>query len=90
MLVEHEGKVPAAEEQDDRQVAHRDDMQILAQEEHAELHGRILGVKAADQLLLGFGQVKGQPVGLGEGADQEEQEPDRLHEHAPDPGGPAS
>src|SRR5271157_2917511 len=32
-LIEHEGKVPAAEEQDDRQVTHGDDMQVFAQEE---------------------------------------------------------
>ena len=45
---------------------------------------------AADQLLLGLGQVERQPVGLGEGADQEEQEADRLDDESPRRGGPAS
>ena len=38
---------------------------------------------AADQLLLGLGQVERQPVALGERADQEQQERQRLDEDAP-------
>ena len=69
-----EREVPAAEEEDHRQEADRDDVEVFAEEEHAELHRRIFGVEPADQFLLGFGQVERQPVGLGEPADQEEQE----------------
>ena len=68
------GKMPAAEEQDHHQEAGRDHVRVLAQEEHAELQRAVLGVVAADQFLLAFGQVERQPVALGEGADQEQQE----------------
>ena len=65
-------------------------MDVFAEEEHAELHPRILGMKPADQLLLGLRQVERQAVGLGEGADEEDQEADRLRRRSPRRGDPAS
>ena len=44
--------------QDHDQEADRDDVEVLAEEEQAELHRRILGVEPADQFLLGLRQVE--------------------------------
>ena len=77
LLAQEERKVPPAEKQDHGHEADVDHVHVFPEEEHAELHAGILGMKSADQLLLRLGQVKRKPVGLGERTDQENQEPDR-------------
>ena len=62
--------MPAAEEQDHRQRRDQGHAQVLADEEHAELHARVLGVVAGDQLGLGLGQVEGHPLRLREPGDR--------------------
>ena len=51
---------------------------------HAELHPRVLGVIAGDELVLGLGQVEGQAVRLGDPGDEEDDEPDELRDDEPD------
>ncbi len=51
-------KVPASEKQDHRQEADRDHVDVFPEEKHAELHPRVLGVKAADQLLFRLREVE--------------------------------
>ncbi len=48
-----------------------------------ELHAAVFGVIAADQFLLGLGQVERQAVALGEDAGDEQQAGQRLEEEVP-------
>ena len=50
-------------------------MDIFTKKKHAELHARILGMKAADEFLFRLRQVKRQAVGLGEGATRKIKKP---------------
>ena len=63
-------EMPAAEEEDRDQEGGGDHVQVFAHQVHHQLDAEILGVVAADQLLLGLGQVEGEPRGLGKGATQ--------------------
>ena len=40
--------------------------QVLPEHEHGEFHAAILGVKAGGEFMLGFGQVEGQAMALGD------------------------
>ena len=73
-------EMPAAEEQDHDQERRRDHVQELGHQVHHQLDAGVLGVIAADQLLLGLGQVEGQPGGLGERGHAEDDEAQRLRE----------
>ena len=53
--------------------------------EHAELHARVLGVVAGHQFALGLRQVEGQPLGLGEAGDQEDDQARELRNAEPEP-----
>ena len=53
-------KVPAAEEQDHDQEGGRDHVQEFGDQNNSSLHARIFGVIAADQFLLGLGQIERQ------------------------------
>ena len=55
----------AAQEQRDDDRRHHDGGQELGQVEHGETHRGVLGLVAADQLLLGLGEVERRPVHLG-------------------------
>src|SRR5699024_11574889 len=59
------------------------DLQILADEEHAELHAGIFRVITRRQFLLRFGQVERGTVDLGTTGDQEGDEPEELWNHVP-------
>ena len=72
------GKCQPPKNRIDDQEAGGDHVRVFAEEEQGELHGAVLGVVAADQFLLGLRQVERQPVALGEDADQEQQERQRL------------
>ena len=51
-----------------------DHVGVLGEEEEGELHPRVLGVEAGDQLRLGLGQVERVAVGLGDAADEVDEE----------------
>ena len=53
-------------------------MQKLGHQEQQQLHAGIFRVIAADQFLLGFGQIERQPGGFGERGDHEHNEPQWL------------
>ncbi len=74
--------VPAAEEEADHDAARNDDLEELAQEEHAEAHARVLD-EVADDLGLALGDVEGGPLRLGDRRREEENEPERLRADAP-------
>ena len=59
-----------AQEEDRHQETGRDHVDVFGEVEEHELEARILGVVAADQLLLGLRQVERQPARLGVGAHQ--------------------
>ena len=75
--------MPAAEEHDHDQERRRDHVEELGHEEQQELDAGILGVIAADELLLGLGQVERQPGRLGEARHEEDDEAERLGEGVP-------
>ena len=50
------------------------DVHELGQEEQGEADRAVLGVEAADQLLLGLDQVERRPVQLGGAGDHEDDE----------------
>ena len=60
------------------------DPQILADEEHAELHARVLRVVAGHQLTLRLGQIERQAAHLG-AATTENCEPGELRQDEPGP-----
>src|SRR6266404_1917641 len=74
-------EVPAAEEDADHDGARGDDLEELAQEEHAEAQARILD-EVADDLGLTLWDVEGRALRLGDGRGQEEDEPEGLREDA--------
>ena len=57
---------------------------VLGHVEVGELHARIFGVVAGDELGLGLGQVEGRAVRLGHGRDPEDDERDGHEEAVPD------
>ena len=57
---------------------------VLAHEEHAELHARVLGVVAGDQLALGLDEVERDAARLGEAGDEEDDEADELRDDVPE------
>ena len=63
-----------AEEQRDDDAAHRDRVHELGEEEQGEAERRVLGVEAADELLLGLDEVERRAVQLGRGGDHEDDE----------------
>ena len=67
-------RLRATEEQRDDDGAHRDGVHELGQEEQREADAGVLGVEAADELLLGLDEVERRPVQLGGGRDQEDDE----------------
>src|SRR5262249_12602680 len=77
---------PTAEEQRHGQRGNQRYAQVLADEEHPELHARIFRVIPGHQLALRFRQVEGQPVRLGDTGDEENPQPEKLRDtkpHAP-------
>ena len=75
--------MPAAEKQSRQQEAGRDHVRVFAKKEQPELESAVFGVVAADQLLLGLGQVERQPIALRQHADQKDQKSQRLIEDVP-------
>ena len=65
-------RLRAAEEQRDDDAAHRDRVHELGEEEQGEPDAGVLGVEAADELLLGLDEVERRAVQLGRGGDQED------------------
>ena len=53
-------------------------MGVFPQHEHAILHGAVFRLVARHQLVFALDQVEGCPGALGEGGDEEEEEPQRL------------
>ena len=68
------GAAGPAEEQRHRDRAHRDHVHELGEEEDREADARVLGVEAADELLLGLDQVERRVVRLGDRGDHEDHE----------------
>ena len=66
----------AAQEERDRQGREDEDVDVLGEEEEAEAHAAVLGVKTGHELVLGLGQVEGGAVPLGQGADEVDEEAD--------------
>ena len=64
----------SAEEQRDRDRRHRDEVHELGEEEDREPDAGVLGVEAADELLLGFDEVERRVVGLRDRRDDEDDE----------------
>ena len=64
----------AAEEQRDDDRRHRHHVHELGEEEQREADRAVLGVEAADQLLLGLDEVERRPVELGGAGDEEDHE----------------
>ena len=64
----------AAEEERDDDGGHRHRVHELGEEEQGEADRRVLGVEAADQLLLGLDEVERRPVHLGRARDEEDGE----------------
>src|SRR6185295_11312132 len=79
------GQRPAAEVEGGRQRARDDDVDVLGEEEGAEVHRRVLGVIPGHELRFRLRQVERQPVRLREGRDEEDEEAERL-EHDPPAG----
>ena len=75
--------MPAAQKHDHDQERRRDHVEEFGHEEEQELDARIFGVIAADKLLLGLGQVEGEPRRLGEGGHEKHEEAERLREGVP-------
>ena len=75
---------PAAEEQRRRHGRHDDHVGVFGEEEQREAHAAVFGVEPARELLFGFRKVEGRAVGLGEPADEQDHERDRLDERIPD------
>ena len=75
--------LPAAEVEDHRQRRDQGHPEVLADKEHAELHPRVLGVVAGDQLGLGLGQIERHPLGLGDPGDDEDQQAEELRHAVP-------
>ena len=75
---------PPAEKQRRRHRRDDDHVRVFGEEEQREAHAAVLGVEAAGQLLLRLGHVERRAVGLGQAADEEDHERDRLHERVPD------
>ena len=69
-----EQRLRPAEEQRDDDGAHRDRVHELGEEEQGEAERRVLGVEAADELLLGLDEVERRAVQLGGGGDHEHDE----------------
>ena len=57
---------------------------VLADQEQAELHARVLGVVAGDELALGLDEVERDAPRLGEPGDEEDDEADELREDVVD------
>ena len=74
-------RLRTAEEQRDDDGAHRDRVHELGQEEQREADAGVLGVEAADELLLGLDEVERWPVQLGRCRDHED---DERHERGGD------
>ena len=72
--VDAEQRLGAAEEQRDDDGRHRDRVHELGQVEEGEADRGVLGVEAADQLLLGLDEVERRAVQLGRGGDDEHDE----------------
>ena len=68
---------PAAEKQQGEKRAAHDHVNVFAHEKQRPLQGRVFGVPASDEFLLGFGQVERRPVRLGEQADEKQDRNDR-------------
>ena len=64
----------ATEEQGDDDRRHRHDVHELGEVEEREPDRRVLGVEAADDLLLGLDEVERRPVELGRRGDEEDHE----------------
>ena len=77
------GKCQPPKKRIDQQQAGGDHVRVFAEEKQAELEAAVFGVIAADQFLLGFGQIERQPIALGEDAGQEQQKRQRLIEDVP-------
>ena len=73
----------AAEEERDEQRARDDELDVLADEEHAELHARVLDEVAGDDLALALGLIERHALRLGDERREEEEERERLDEDAP-------
>src|SRR6516162_6946966 len=65
---------PAAEEQGDRHRGDRRHVDVLGQEEHRELHRRVLGHVAGYDLALALGEVERDPVRFADHRDQVDHE----------------
>ena len=64
--VDPERQVPAAEEQRGRDAGDDQHVDVLGEEERREAPAAVLGVVAADELGVGFGQIERRAVRLGE------------------------
>src|SRR4029453_8892632 len=75
--------IPPAEEQDRCQSGNCHHVGVFGEKEHRELHAAIFGVPACNELLLRLREVKGQPVGLGDTAEEIHDESNGLKEDVP-------
>ena len=78
-------RVPATEEEHDRQRRQDEDVHVLGEEEEAEAHAAVLGREAGHDLAVRLGQVERSAVALSGGGDEEDDERKRLLEHVPVP-----
>jgi len=80
--IRNEGQAPSAEEERHDDARAGDHGRVFTEEEKGETHRRIFRVVAADEFLLGLGQVEGHAVGFGEHGDHEDYE--RNHHGDPE------
>ena len=78
------GNVPAAEEERHAEAREHDHVDVLGRLEEAPAHAGVLGVVAGDELGVGLGQVERRPRGLGDPAEQEDDEADELRDEEPE------
>jgi len=76
-------QLPPAEEERGHEGTDREQVGILAQEEHGHLHRAVFGVEAADEFLFRLGQVKRRAIRLCKRGRQEDQERQRVEQHIP-------
>ena len=78
--------MPAAEEKNRQQAAQDNHVDVLPEKIEGKPHAAVFGMIAGHQFVLRLGQVKRQPFRFGQGADQKNDERNRLHQQKREPG----
>src|ERR1035437_6536640 len=79
-----DGALPAAQKQDGGEAAADDDVRVFGHEKDAEAHAAVFGEGTGDEFALGLGHVEGRAVGLGQHADEKDDERHRHERIDPD------